>query len=290
MANDGQEVQLKGILESLSNRFWSGWGFGVLVTDEGSVKITGALEGHVAGTSLIVRGQYKESPYGRQLDCSSIVVDSVSGDMSVIRAWARKSCREHEAEVVRVTRNLEAAERWPLLADATSLAAVEMAEDVARKISVLAASYLLLIATKKGLMEKGFTDNEAEAMFRAYGERVEAVLEEDPYGIVIDRILSFSRVDVVVAGRIVRNDPRRLHAAQVQALVASLRNGHTAVSPKGVEREAAEIAGVYVDAIRTAGRPRSQIYEYDGKLQLRGYAYAEQDIATWVVEAMKLEV
>src|SRR4051812_28687788 len=104
VAEDGELVELRGILESLSNRFWSGWGFGVLTTDRGQIKITGALEGHVAGTSLIVRGAFKETAYGRQLDCSSIVVDSVSGDLTVIRSWAKKACPDFVDDVVRLMR------------------------------------------------------------------------------------------------------------------------------------------------------------------------------------------
>lgn len=287
---DGQEVELRGILESISNRFYSGgWGFGTLQTEQGLVKITGTLEGHVAGTSLVVRGSYKDSNYGLQLDCTSIVVDSVSGDMHVIRSWVRKACKDHESEVVRVTRMLDAAERWPLLANAKELERAGLAEDVARLVGSLAKAYLKLIETKKGLMELGFTDHEAEAMCAAYGETVMQVLADEPYSIVLDRILAFHRVDAVVAGRVPRNHPPRLQAALVQALAGGLRNGHTAMSPKGAQQEAAEIAGVYLDAMLRIEIPKKQITTYDGKLQLRPTAWAEADIAAWIWEAVKLE-
>lgn len=283
-----QEVELRGILESISNRFWGGWGYGTLLTaDRGTIKIVGALEGHVSGTSVIVRGSYKQSNYGRQLDCSSIVVDSVSGELSVVRSWARKALKDAESDVVWIARQVPVAERWAFLADFDKLLAAGVESELAHRIATLAKSYLLLIEAKKGLMQQGFTDKEAETLCSAYGEKVMKQLEEDPYGIVIDRNLSFGRVDTVVGGRIVRNDRRRLHAAVVQALVSTMRNGHTAAAPAAIMKEAAEMASVYPDAIIAVGHPVSQVALYDGKLQLRVASWAEQDVACWVLEAMK---
>lgn len=287
---DGQEVELRGILETISNRFYSGgWGFGTLSTDKGVVKITGTLEGHVAGSSLIVRGSYKSTTYGLQLDCSSIVVDSVSGDMNVIRSWARKHCAEHEFDIVTLCRHLDDSERWPILADEDRILSEGISKEAAAAIASGAKAYLWLIAAKKGLMEKGFTDREAEKMCTIYGERVMTVLEEDPYSIVIERIVPFGRIDVVVDGRISRADPKRMQAAVVQALSGALRNGHTAVDPKGVRQEAAQMAGVYPDAVERAGLPTRAVRTFDGKLQLRASAYAEADIAAWVMEAVRRE-
>lgn len=287
VGEDGQEVELRGILEVISNRFYvGGWGYGTLATDRGNIKITGTLEGHVVGTSIVVRGAFKDTPYGNQLDCSSIIVDSVSGDMTVIAAWARKNCKEHLADIVRVTKYQGHNERWTFLCDPEMLVAAGIGDEEARSIAGAARSYLKLIETKKGLMEKGFTDREATVLCKAHGELVLEIFEADPYGIVIDRILAFSRIDVVVNGRFPRNDKRRLHAALVQALVAAARNGHTAMPPKGAMKEAAEIAGVYVDALQGAGLPK-QIVIYGANLQLKTTAWAEQDIATWAIEAMK---
>jgi hypothetical protein len=289
VSTDGQEVELRGILDSISNRFYrGGWGFGTLYTDRGIVKITGTLEGHVTGTSLVVRGAYKDTTYGRQLDCSSIIVDQVSGEMNVIRSWARRHAKEFESDVVRVTKSLEPEERWKFLADAEQLVRAGFDDDVAHELAGRAKSYLLLIETKKGLMEQGFSDQEAEKLCAHYKEGVLRILDEDPYGIVIDRVLAFTRIDTVVDGKVARNDVRRLHAAVVQSLVGAMRNGHTAVDPKGAQREAADIAGVYIDAVQNAGLPKVVVL-FNDKLQLRTTAWNEQDIAAWLIEAMKIE-
>lgn len=285
---EGQEVELRGVLETISNRFYrGGWGYGTLVTDHGrTVKITGALEGHVAGTSLIVRGQYKESAYGLQLDCSGIVVDSVSGELAVIAAWARKHMKEHKEEVLRVVRPKPPADRWPFLCEAKNLIQGGFSEELATKVARAAKFYLLLIETKKGLMEHGFTDHEAEEMCATYGDKVEQVLETDPFDMVLRGIITFNRMDAVDDGRTARNGSRRLQAAVVQALASAQRQGHTAVYPKGVYKEAADMAGVYPEAIVHAGLPQQAVM-YNGRLQLRRVAWAEQDIAVWVLEAMR---
>lgn len=290
--SEGVEVELRGILEKISNRFWNGWGFGELSTDQGLIKITGALEGHVAGTSLIVRGSYKESNYGRQLDCSAIVVDSVSGDINVIRAWVRKAfpdSPEIEVQVMRLCRFLDRTERWDILVDAARLRKEGFSAEEAAKVSLHAQGYLRFIELKKGLMEKGFTDREAEHMWECYGEEVLEVLEQDPYSFVIDRIIAFNRIDSVVSERFPRNDEQRLRAAMVQALVGGLKNGHTALEPLAVMAEAAELTGVYVDAVRQVEPPWGTIVQFEGKMQLRAAARAEENIAEWILRAVELE-
>lgn len=290
VAEEGAAVELRGVLDSISNRFYTGgWGYGVLYTDSGYIQITGTLEGHVKGTSLIVRGAFKESSYGRQLECSSIIVDQVSGDLTVIRSWARKYVKDHEAEIVAAARRQPIEERWTFLCNRDALVGAGLAEDVAVEVAQGAKLYLILIETKKELMAKGFTDNEAEKLCQNYGgSKVMGILEQDPYAIVIDRVLAFTRIDTVVDGKVPRNLARRLHAALVQALVSAQRNGHMACDPRGATHEAAGLAGVYQDAIQAAGLPTA-IVQYDGKLQLRSAAYSERDIAEWVMAAMKLE-
>jgi hypothetical protein len=258
----------------------------VLTTDQGQVKITGALEGHVAGTSVVVRGAFKETAYGKQLDCSSIVVDSVSGELTVIRSWARKVCAEFAEDIVALMRAKPIDERWAALCDPVQLVCRSIGEDEAKTIARYAKNYLALIVAKKGLMEKGFTDNEAEKLCARYGGYVEQKVEEDPYGIVIDRTLGFNRVDVVVNGRIVRNDPRRLGAAMVQALKAAGSNGHTAATAAWVQKEAAAMAGVYVEAVRSTKLP-AEIVASETVLQLRGVASAEISIAKWIAAAAR---
>jgi hypothetical protein len=281
------DVELRGVLSTISARFYAGgWGFGTLQTDDGLVKITGTLEGHVEGTSLVVRGAFKDTAYGRQLDCSSIIVDSVSGNLAVIRAWARRQCPDYIDDIERVCRKAVPRERWAVLSSEIELCKAGLQLAKAAAIAAVAQSYLALIRTKKGLMELGFTDSESEKLCKTYGEQVNRVLSEDPYVVVLGRALSFSRVDAVMAGRTPRNHPRRLHAAQVQALLDGQRYGHTAMVPVAVEQEAADMAGVYREAIATAGVPR-EIVSYDGWYQLRSVAAHEQSIATWFVEAMK---
>lgn len=281
------EVELRGILDTISNRFWNGWGYGTLSTDRGVVKITGTLEGHIAGTSLVVRGVYKNSPYGRQLDCSSIIVDVVSGQLNVICAWARKNAKEHEDALLRALRHVPIDARWVRLTEAAWLEKQGFETDAARFIATEAAYYLKFIETKKGLMEQGFTDHEAEALCARYRETVLELFECDPYLFVLERVVGFSRVDTVVNGRVWRTDVRRLHAAVVQALASAQKNGHTAASPRGVQKEAAQLAGVYLDALEEVGFPQRQVVAFEGLWQLRTTAWAEQDIAAWIGEAMK---
>lgn len=288
VTSDDSEMQLRGVLESISNRFWSGWGYATLSTDKGeTVKITGALEGHVAGTSVIVRGAFKESNYGRQLECSSIVVDSVSGELTVIRAWARKNCEEYVNELTAALHGIHAAQRWERLSDPSFLVSARFEQEAARSIAAAAKMYLLLIEAKKGLMTKGFTDHEAEKMCDFYGERVEQKLESDPFAVVLDGILGFNRIDGFVAGKLPRNEPKRLWAAMLQALVSAQQNGHTAQPPMAVFKDAATMAGVYPETVAAAGLP-PQIVEYKDHYQLRGTQWAETIIARFVTEALRI--
>lgn len=290
MPVDGQEVELRGVLDSLSSRFYSGgWGFGTILTEHGAVKITGTLEGHVVGTSIAIRGTYKTTAYGQQVDCSSIVVDAVGGEIHVIRAWARKYCQELETEVVRVCRVQKPEDRWAVLTNVEQLQAAGFSEEQARVVALNAKTYLLIIEMKRELMQRGFSDREAQKMLDAYGpEDVFVILEEDPFGIVIDRVLPFSRIDAVAAN-VPRGDRRRLHAAQVQTLVGQMRNGHTALRPRAVMKEAAEIAGVYPDKIQAVGYPR-EIVDRGDFWQLASTAEVEEQVADWLAFAMKLEV
>lgn len=282
------EVELRGVLDTISNRFYTGgWGWGTLYTDQGIVRITGALEGHVAGTSLVVRGAYKDTAYGRQLDCSSIMVDAVSGNLEVIRSWLRRYCPEVDEDlIVRICKPLKLDARWPLLVDAHALVRAGLGEELAAALAASAANYLLMIELKKGLMEKGFTDQEADRLLLHYRDDVNAVLEADCFRATIERVVAFHRIDLVLGQGHPRNHARRLQAAMVQALVGAMRNGHTARLPTGVYREAAELAGVYPETVKAVDIPR-EVIAYEGLLQLRSVAYCEQDIATWVVEAMK---
>lgn len=285
----GQEVELRGVLDSISSRFYSGgWGFGVLYTDRGLIKITGTLEGHVKGTSLVVRGVFKDSNYGQQLECSSIVVDQVSGELTVIRSWARKHVKDLESEVVNYARPVPVDARWVALCNRDKLEAFGFDVEQAREIATKAKTYLILIETKKDLMNLGFTDAEAEKLLTAYKTKALMVLSEDPYAAVIERVLPFTRIDTVVDGKFARNDTRRLHAAQVQSLVSGHRDGHMAKAPEAVVKEAAQLAGLYPDAVRMCGVP-SEIKEYEGLWQLRSAYYSEADIAAWVTTAMAIE-
>jgi hypothetical protein len=238
----------------------------------------------VTGTSLIVRGSFKESAYGRQLDCTSIIVDSVSGQLSVVRSFVRKtkSLRDWETEILFVVRELEPDERWEVLKRADKLTVLGLDVALAKKVAEEVNIYFALITTKRGLMEKGFTDEEADALVGSYGTEALLMLDEDPYGIVIERVLAFQRVDAVVGDRHPRTLPRRLHGAIVQALSGQLRNGHTAVPPDAVLREAASIASCYVDAVERVGLPEAVVRRYGALLQLRAAAHAEADIAAWI--------
>lgn len=287
MQTHAGEVELRGVLDSISNRFYTGgWGWGTLYTDQGIIRITGSLEGHVVGTSLVVRGGYKDTAYGRQLDCSSIRVDSISGNLEVIRAWLRKYCKDADEEtVVELCRPLRLEQRWPLLTDKDALETAGLSAEEAVRISSAAELYMVMIALKRGLMEKGFSDHEADKLATRYGEDINVILEADCYRPVIEQVISFNRMDVVIGAEMPRNHPRRLQAAMVQALVRSMRNGHTAQVPRAVYKEAAEMADVYIDAVESAEKPR-EIVVYNDRLQLRSIAYAEQAIASWVIEAV----
>lgn len=282
-------VELRGILISVSNRFYTnGWGFGQLQTDTAIMKITGALEGHVQGTSVIVKGKYKTTTYGTEIECSSIMVDSVSGELPVLQAWARKRCKEHEAAVMHAVRQVPTDSRWALLTDAHALQGVGVEECASVDIAVAAQLYLQSIKTMRELMELGFTDNEAERLFARYEEHAMQKIEEDPYGVVLERVVPFARVDIVVASRFDRNDKRRLQAAMVQALVGLLRDGHTAGGRLAVQKHAADGAGVYTDAIVRTPLPY-QIVERGDFLQLRKVAGQEHTIADWLRRAADLE-
>jgi hypothetical protein len=282
-------VELRGILIGVSNRFYTnGWGYGQLQTDTTIMKITGALEGHVQGTSVIVKGKYKTTQYGTEVECSSIMVDSVSGELSVLQAWARKRCKEHEDAVMRAVRQRPVAERWALLLDVHALQSAGVEECAAIDIAVAAQLYMQSIKMQRELMELGFTDNEAEKLFARYEDGAMKKIEEDPYGVVIERVVAFTRVDTVVANRFDRNDGRRLQAALVQALVGLLRDGHTAGGRLAVQKHAADGAGVYVDAIVRTKLPY-QIVERGDFLQLRTIAQQEHTIAHWINAAADLE-
>ena len=291
------EVELRGVLDTISNRFYTGgWGFGTLYTDQGMVRITGSLEGHVAGTSLVVRGNYKDTAYGKQLDCSTIMVDSVSGNLEVIRAWLRKHVADADEEkVVSICRPYRLEDRWPLLTNAEKLEHAGLSAADAVKFARAAAYYLLMIELKKGLMEKGFHDQEANKLTAHYGVDVNDVLEADCFLAVCERVVTFNRMDAVLGQGFPRNHPRRLQAAMVQALVGAMRNGHTAQVWRAVNREAAEMAGVYPDTVRAVPLPKEIVshgedpghVENAELVQLRSVGYLEQGIAKWVVEAMK---
>jgi len=281
------EIEMRGVLEQVSNRFYSrGWGFGTLLTEKGPIKIVGTLEGHVAGTSLIVRGTYKDSAYGRQLDCSSIIVDSVSGDLTVVRGFLRKNkaLRDHETEILFVVRDLTSDERWIALQDAGVLQKLGLERELARIVETEVTLYFVLITTKRGLMEQGLTDKEADALVLKYHTDAVRRLREDPWGIVVARVLAFQRVEAVVGRHSYpRVYPRRLQAAVVQALAGQLRNGHTAVPHDAVMREAANIASVYPDAVARAPLPWEAVMVFgDDLLQLKAAGYAEADIAAWI--------
>jgi hypothetical protein len=282
-------VELRGILISISNRFYTnGWGWAQLQTDTTVVKVTGALEGHVQGTSVIVKGKYKTTQYGTEVECSSIMVDSVSGELSVLQAWARKRCKEHEVAVMQAVRQVSAPDRWALLVDMHSLQARGVEETASIDIAVAAELYLQSIKMQRELMELGFTDNEAEKIFGRYEEAAMKKIEEDPYGVVLERVLPFTRVDSVVSSRFDRNDSRRLQAAMVHALVGLLRDGHTAGNRFAVQKHAADGAGVYVDAIVRTKLPY-QIMERGDFLQLRTISKQEGTIAKWIHAAADLE-
>jgi len=288
--SEGEEVELRGVIESLGSRFYSGgWGHGTLVTEEGPTKITGTLEGHVPGTSVVVRGIYKDSKYGLSLACSSIIVDAVSGEMNVIRAWAKKYVREHEAQIVAAIRFKPAAQRWEMLANAAALEELDIETETAAAIAGKARQYIALVETKKGLMEKGFSDLEAELLITRYRDDVLVVLENDPWLVVCERILAFTRIDATVGADTPRVDEMRMAAAIVQSLVSAQRNGHTAVAPRAVLDDAAKIAGVFVDAVSRVGLPIRYVRLFAGFWQLASMAYAEADIAAWMSEAMRLE-
>lgn len=287
----GGAAELRGVLIDLSKRFYTGgWGYGQLRLEDGGVlKITGTLEGHVAGTSLVVRGTYKTSKYGRELECTSIIVDSVSGALTVIEAWAHKWCRDHEEVVIRAIRHVrEPDKRWGVLVDHEQLQELGVAEEDACAIAIAAQAYLASIKLKRALMELGFTDAEAEALYGRYKIEAVRVIEDDPYLAVLERVLAFNRIDAVVGERFRRDEPQRLRAAQVQALVGMLRDGHTAQQLYGVQKVAADIAGVYVDAIIRCGPP-TQIWVQGDYWQLRRAAYQENDIARWIARAAQLE-
>ncbi len=290
-AHDGGAVELRGILMTLSNRFYTGgWGYGQLQTERHEiVKITGNLEGHVVGTSLIVRGEYKDGKFGRELACSSIMVDSVSGELNVVHAWARKHCKKYEKTVLMVMRGVPAEERWEALVDVKRLMRAPMSEDDALAIANAAVTYLASIQTKRALMEKGFTDAEADRLYGRYKEKAVSVIDEDPYRSVLERVLPFGRVDAVVSARFARNDPQRLRAAQVQALVGLLRDGHTCASRFSMQQLAADIAGLYPEEIIRVGVPRAIVEFEDGDVQLKKLARQETAIARWVARALERE-
>ena len=290
MVQDSEEqvVELRGVLESVSARFWSGWGFATLQSEDGRlVKITGTLEGHVAGSSVLVRGVYVESRYGRQLDCSSIAVDSVSGELAVIRGWARRSVKGLEHDVVTRMRRIAIKDRWAVLSSEALLIDAGFACDDAKKIAEAARGYLLFIEAKRGLMERGFTDKESAALWTRYDESVLQVVDQDPYLPVLEGVLGFARVDVVLGGPFPRTHERRLHAAQVAAVLSVQRLGHTATLPSAMVKEAAQLAGVYTDAVERSGRPTRYVARFDHYVQLKSTAHAEADIAAWIGEATR---
>lgn len=290
MPEDGREVEFKGILESVSKRFYTGgWGFGILRTETGQVKITGALEGHVTGTSLRVRGAFAESKYGTQLQCTAIVVDSVSNELPVIASWATKYCKDYFVEIHRACRDTDPEDRWELLKSAELLRKVGFSEEAAVFVSEEATKYLIMIQQKLELMEMGFTDKEAEELANTYGLDAKKTLDEDPYLVVLDRVLVFTRVDAVVGERYPRTTPRRLDAAMVQALASELRNGHTAMPPEAVVSSAATLAGVFEKAVELLANKglTSRITRYGDLWQLSDVARTEKKIARWVVTALR---
>ncbi len=287
---NGKEVEFKGVLESLSKRFYTGgWGYGVLRTEKGQVKITGALEGHVPGTSVRVRGAFAESKYGTQLQCTAIVVDSVSGDLPVVAAWATKYCKDYFVEIHRACRNLEPEDRWEFIQDKERLLLSGFTEEAAQFVSEEAKNYFAMIQTKLELMEMGLTDKEAELLVQSYGLDAKSIMEDDPYLVVLDRVLVFTRVDAVVGERYTRLHPRRLDAALVQAIASELNNGHTAVYPEGAIKGAAALAGVFPIAIEgwiTKGLT-NRIVMTGELMQLSDVARIERNIARWVGKALR---
>jgi hypothetical protein len=306
---------MRGILTEISSRFWSNsWGYGTLKSKEhGEFKVTGTLEGHVRGTCLIVRGEYtEEGKYGAQIKCNSILVDSVSNDVYVIRAWAiqtfkhdddTEDTKEEQSELVEsladICYKIDEADRWNVLCDEVLLEELGMDPKFAHKVAKSANLYVKGIEAKRDLMKLSFTSREAEKIYAFYGDSAVSDWVRDPYEVTIRDVVGFARADAVVGATpdisVSPTDTQRLIAAMLQALRAASRNGHTALKEPALLKEAAEIAGVYEEAVyramshvvwvgaQTIQRPH--LARFGQLVQLPDTAEHEETIAQWIATA-----
>lgn len=315
---DGQTVELKGILSEVSSRSWAGgWSHGTLRTiEDGEIKITGILEGQVRGSCLLVRGTYiEDAKWGPQIKCSSILVDSVSNDVYVITAWAEQTFKPSDddenlpegvtvaalvAGIATICEDYEDEERWATLCSEVQLR-VYFESRVAALVSKRANSYIKGIEAKRDLMNLGFTAREAEKIYKFYGLTSVPDWRREPYEVVISDVLGFARADAVVDALedldVSPTDVKRLIAAMLQALRSAARNGHTALPEHAMIKEAADIAGVYPEAVQRAiphlvivgalTIQKPDLAKFEDMFQLPDTARNEDVIARWVVAAAR---
>lgn len=282
----GDPVEIKGVISDLNPRVWArGWTTGKLraLATRTEYKITGILEGYVAGTRVTVRGIWKEDPkYGGSIAVDAVLVDELTGDAVVVESWFAKKLPDYFPVSYRVTAHVPADRRWEVLRSADELMAIGIEKEDAEKVAAEVDQYLRDLEAMKHIMAKGFTEQEASRILSEYRTQAELVMEADIYTFVHDEVVPFHRVDLVAQEQygVERSAVPRICASVAAALIDAARNGHTGLGIHEACEEGAKHAGLYPDIVREVLPECMQHFRIYGELiQLRRLARDEANIA-----------